>query len=259
MDRIMAEPLMQRTQRWLRLCPEQRTTVEFALRHCGPVPAAADWPPLFALADVIAALRELNRVSHGHGREALDIVEKLIRTVSKDDLKAFCTTCVLLRSLWRHYEIWLEGSELLQSIAPIFFRDIHAMFVRTLILEICKITDPPKTMGRTNITIKFLIEYSDFSSAQNTLDKLKRCSDSMHAFRKKIVPARNRLIAHFDRESVQLGKPLGGAPQEDWLQFWHDLQEFLYIMHKHYVDPNSHFYLNASAQSDAEVLVEALK
>jgi AbiU2 len=185
------------------------------------------------------------------------LMDKL--TVAKDDVEAFCNTCVLLRSLWRHYEIWLEGSELLQSIAPIFFGDIHALFVRDLILEICKITDPAETMGRTNLTVKFLIKYSDFSSAPNTLDKLKRFSDSMHAFRDKIVPARNRLIAHFDRESVHLGQSLGGASPEDWLQFWHDLQDFLHIMHKHYVDPNSHFYLNGIAQSDAEMVVKALK
>jgi hypothetical protein len=178
--------------------------------------------------------------------------------VTKDDVKAFRDTCVLLRSLWRHYQIWLEGSPLLQSIAPIFFVDIHALFVRNLILEVCKITDPARTIGRTNLTVKFLIDCSDFSSAPNTLDMLKRLDDSMHAFRDKIVAARNRFIAHFDRESVQLGQSLGGASQEDWLQFWLDLQDFLDIMHKLYVDPNSHFYLNGIAQSDAERLVKAL-
>jgi hypothetical protein len=84
-------------------------------------------------------------------------------------------------------------------------------------------------------------------------------SDSMHAFRDKIVQARNRLIAHIDRESVHLGQWLGGASPGDWLHFWHDLQDFLHIMHKHCVDPNSHFYFNGIAQSDAEMLVKALK
>jgi hypothetical protein len=55
-------------------------------------------------------------------------------------------------------------------------------------------------------------------------------------------------------------QPLGGAPQDDWLQFWIDLQDFLNIMDKHYVDPNGHFYLNGIAQlSDADMLVKALK
>jgi AbiU2 len=185
-------------------------------------------------------------------------------TVSKDDVMAFCDTCVLLRSLWRHYQFLFEGSdakrELLQGIAPIFFGDIHALFGRHLVLEICKITDRVRTMGHTNLTIKFLVEYSDFSSAPNTFYKLKRLSNSMHAFRDKIVPARDKFIAHLDRESVLLGQSLGGAPQEEWLQFWIDLQDFLQIMHKHYVDPNGYFYLNGIAQlSDADMLVKALK
>jgi hypothetical protein len=182
--------------------------------------------------------------------------------VTKDDVKAFCDTCVLLRSTWEHYRILFEGSdrkrELLQGIAPTFFGDLHALFVRHLVLEICKITDPARTMGRENLTIKFLIKHSDFSSAPTTLDKLKRLSGSIHAFRDKIVPARNRFIAHLDRESVQLSQSLGGAPQEDWIQFWIDLQDFLNIMDKHYIDPNGHFYLNGIALlSDADI--KALK
>jgi hypothetical protein len=185
-------------------------------------------------------------------------------TVSKDDVKAFRNTCVLLRSLWRHYQILFEGSdlkrELLQDTAHIFFGDLHAMFVRNLVLEICKITDPAGTKDRENLTVEFLIEHSDFSSAPDTLVKLKQLSDNMHAFRKKIVKARNKFIAHLDRESVRLGQPLGDAPQEEWLQFWLDLQNFLHIMDKHHIDPNSQFYLNGIAQlSDADTLVKALK
>jgi AbiU2 len=184
--------------------------------------------------------------------------------VTKHDVKAFCDTCVSLRSTWEHYRILFEGSdlkrELLQAVAHTFFSDLHALLVRHLVLEICKITDPARTMGRENLTIKFLIQHSDFSSTPATLDKLERLSGSIHAFRDKIVPARNRLIAHLDRKSVQLGQPLGGAPQDDWLQFWIDLQDFLNIMDKHHVDPNGHFYLNGIAQlSDADMLVKALK
>lgn len=181
-------------------------------------------------------------------------------TVSKDDVENFRKTCIWLRSLWLHYQILFKERELLQSIAPIFFSDIHYLLQRNLVLVICNITDPAETGDHMNLTVEFLIKYSDFSSApRNISDKLKELGESMRAFRKKIVLARNKLIAHLDRESVQLGQPLGGAPQDDWLQFWHDLQGFLHIMHKHYVDADSPFWLNAIAQSDAEILVQALK
>jgi transcriptional regulator with XRE-family HTH domain len=184
--------------------------------------------------------------------------------VSAADVEAFSNFCVSLRSIWRHYQVIFEGTdlkrELLQSIAHTFFGDLNQLLIEHLILQICKITDPEESMGRKNLTVRFLLNNSDFSAAPDDLDKLKRLSDRMHNFRAKIVPARNRLIGHLDRESVLLGESLGGADTSDWNQFWLDLQDFLQIVHKRYVDPQGHFYLNGvGALSDADSLVKALK
>ena len=184
--------------------------------------------------------------------------------VSAADVDAFSNFCISLRSIWRHYQIIFEGTdlkrELLQSIAHTFFGDLNQLLIEHLILQICKITDPEESMGRKNLTVRFLLNNSDFSAAPDDLDKLIRLSDRMHNFRAKIAPARNRLIGHLDRESVLLGEPLGGADTSDWNQFWLDLQDFLQIVHKRYVDPQGHFCLNGvGALSDANSLVKALK
>lgn len=82
----------------------------------------------------------------------------------------------------------------------------------------------------------------------------------MHGFRAQIILARNKLIGHLDRHSVHDGKELGAADKKLWNQFWLDLQDFLHILHKRYVDPQSVFYLNGVGQlSDADSLVKALK
>jgi hypothetical protein len=185
--------------------------------------------------------------------------------VTKGDVDAFRNFCVSLRSIFRHFQILFEEGadlrrELLQSIAPTFFEDINQMLIEHLILQICKVTDPEESFGRKNLTITFLVNNSDFSTAPGELERLKRLSDSMHAFRVKIVPARNRLIGHLDRHSVLDGKALGGAEKEEWNQFWLDLQGFLHIMDKHYIDPTSQFYLNGVGYlSDADSLIKALK
>jgi transcriptional regulator with XRE-family HTH domain len=186
--------------------------------------------------------------------------------VSKNDVEAFCNFCVSMRSIFRHYQILFnEGvadlrRELLNSIAPTFFGDMSEMLIEHLILQICKITDPEESLGRKNLTVTFLINNSDFSAAPGQLKRLKNLSDSMHAFRVKILPARNRLIGHLDRHSVLDGKALGGADEGAWLQFWLDLQSFLNIMHQHYIDPSGHFYLNGVGYlSDADSLIKALK
>ncbi len=82
---------------------------------------------------------------------------------------------------------------------------------------------------------------------------------SLYAFRQKILPGRNKLISHLDRDAVLDGKSLGGTPIDDWNQCWLDLQDFLHIFYKRYVSED-HFYLNGIAGlSDAEQLVLALK
>jgi transcriptional regulator with XRE-family HTH domain len=186
--------------------------------------------------------------------------------VSKNDVNAFCNFCVSLRSIFRHYQILFnEGAadlrrELLKSIAPTFFGDLNEMLIEHLILQICKITDREESREHKNLTVTFLINNSDFSAAPVQLKRLKSLSDSMHAFRAKILPARNRLIGHLDRHSVLDGKALGGADEGEWVQFWLDLQSFVNIMHQHYIDPSGHFYLNGVGYlSDADSLIKALK
>lgn len=200
----------------------------------------------------------------GHDAGGKDAMTNTTSNVSAADVTAFCDFCVSLRSFWRHYQIVFEGTdlqrELLQGIAHTFFCDLNHLLIDHLVLRICQITDPETSMGRKNLTIKFILNNSDFSTTPGELDKLRRLSESMHNFRAKIVPARNRLIGHLDRDSVLIGQPLGDADTSEWNQFWLDLQDFLQIVHKRYVDPQGHFYLNSIGQlSDADSLVKALK
>jgi hypothetical protein len=183
--------------------------------------------------------------------------------VTKEDVEAFRRSCVSLRSLWRHFDILFIGTdlkrELLQTTAPTFFGDVHGLFVEHLVLHICRLTDNAETMGRKNLTVKFLIEHSDFSSTPHTLEKLNRISADIHAFRAIILPARNRFISHLDLEAVRLDAPLGAASDAQWKQFWLDLQDFLDLMHRRHIEPDGHFYLNGVGNmSDADSLLTAL-
>ena len=183
---------------------------------------------------------------------------------TKEDVEAFADSCVLLRSQWAHFMTLFEGSdlkrELLYTTAPTFFSDLNRLFIEHLVLHICRLTDEAQTMGRKNLTVKFLIEHSDWSSTPDTLAKLKPISDSIHRFRKRVLPARKWFIAHLDLSAVRLDQPLGAASNDEWKQFWLDLQDFVQLMFRHHVDPNSLFHLNGiGGMSDADRLLTALK
>jgi AbiU2 len=150
--------------------------------------------------------------------------------------------------------------QLLKTTAPTFFGDLHRLFVEHLVLHICRLTDNAETMGRKNLTVKFLIEHFDFSNAQDTVEKLKKITTDIDVFRELILPARNRFISHLDVEAVWLGDPLGAASTDKWMQFWRDLQDFLDLMHRHHIDPDGRFYLSGMGNmSDADSLLTALR
>ena len=101
---------------------------------------------------------------------------------TKEDVERFRESCGFLRSQWVHFTTLFEGSdlkrELRETTAPIFFGDLNRLFIEHLVLHICRLTDEAQTMGRKNLTAKFLIEHSDWSNAPDTLAKLKPISDS---------------------------------------------------------------------------------
>ncbi len=182
----------------------------------------------------------------------------------KDEIEAMANFCVHLRSVWRHYEILFEEGELrrtlLHRVAPTFFGDLNQVLIEQLVLQICRLTDPAVTNGRTNLTLDYVLQEVDFTGAPEQQARATALRDSIKVFRSKVVPARNRLIGHLDRDAVIAGVPLGGASEAEWTQFWEDLDQFLNLVHTRYVDPSGTFHLNDVGMiSDADSLVKALK
>jgi hypothetical protein len=184
--------------------------------------------------------------------------------VTPDEVTAVVHYCVHVRSVWRHYQILFEEGELrrtmLHRIAPIFFGDLNQVLIEQLVLQICKLTDPEIQSGRKNLTLDYLVENADFSAAPAEQGSAQALRDRINGFRAQILPARNKLISHLDRDSVMAGNALGGASEAAWSQFWTDLDELLHLLHSRFVDPGGHFHLNDIAMiSDADSAVKALK
>jgi hypothetical protein len=134
------------------------------------------------------------------------------------------------------------------------------MLIQHLILQICKLTDPEATMGARNLTTWFLLRNSDFSRTPSVHRKLTQLTKSLERFRKRLLPARNKFISHLDLDAGLARKALGRAPIGAWRQFWLDLQSFVEILQKRYVNAKFSFHLNAiGGVSDADQLVKALK
>src|SRR5215472_6041638 len=155
-----------------------------------------------------------------------------------EDIEIFANYCVFMRSIYLHARELFETSSaedkaLMRITADIFFCDLNRVLNEYVILQVCKITDPARDIrNNDNHTIAFLLEHYDFSNDPPMLKRLTKLHASMQEFRQKILPARHKLISHLDRDAILAGRPLGDATDEEWNQFWLDLQEFIYIVHR---------------------------
>jgi hypothetical protein len=107
---------------------------------------------------------------------------------------------------------------MMERISPSFFLDLGQVLAEYVILAACRITDPANDGRNETFTIEMFVDsFPANSQTAKQLDDLRR---QMDILRKKILPARNKLVAHADSEAIRQGKPLGQASWTDWDGFW---------------------------------------
>lgn len=147
-----------------------------------------------------------------------------------DDFCMFRDHCIIIRRDYNTYnELFFSGvNELLTKAASTFFNDIAEIMLRDWLLQACKIMDPPtkKIKGIENETISIKL-LDDRLSKENLLtSQIKKLSSSILDYGDIIKPARNKRIAHFDRESAVSGIVLGAHNERSLGDFFTNLQQY---------------------------------
>ncbi len=183
-------------------------------------------------------------------------------TVSKM-VATFCHYVVWLRSVFNIYKELYENDEakqVMDKTAQSFFADLNMIFNNYLLLEFAKITDPAtsRVNGENieNFTVNNLITRVDWP--ENIVSTLELLRKEVETFRGYIKDARNKLLAHYDKETFLNGKALGDFPFGAEERFLSVLEEICNITHKACF--NSIFgSISVSMRGDVEDLKKALK
>lgn len=141
------------------------------------------------------------------------------------DFDAFLNHCMLTRSLAMHHDAIVAHSyqsdrDRLEAACPIFAGDMLSSMPETIILQVCKLLDPARDFKKNeNLSITFLVEHYGLDRNSLIMADLPAILARFEAFRSELEPARNKLIAHYDRAAVLSGKAMGAAPKEMWDNF----------------------------------------
>ena len=121
-----------------------------------------------------------------------------------------------------------ENRTVLSKAAPTFFTDVAAIMHRDWVLQVCKLMDPASTRRRgqvlENLTLKLINEQLVEKGLMTP--EIKSVSDRILIYGDKLTPARNKRIAHCDREHQINAVVLGETPESVLFAFLDDIQRY---------------------------------
>jgi len=155
---------------------------------------------------------------------------------AKSVINEFYNLCTEARSDFDLYRSMFEddpkSTELCVEYAPYFFNDFGRIITRAVVLHVCKLTDPARTMGKPNLTTNYILE--ELPWGDEVKQQLTQLNDLLAVFRKKVVPARNKRIAHTDLHSqVARLEAMGTFDEGEDTKFFADLQSFFDVAYRH--------------------------
>lgn len=161
-----------------------------------------------------------------------------------------------LYTKWNEY-VELFGTkpsriELLNRAAPLFFRVVQDSLWEETILHIARLTDPPRTMGKENLTILQLPFLVESVGLRKTLEEKIELAKAATEFCRDW---RNRRIAHKDLVlAIEEGiTPLQPASREKIKNALGLIAEVVNLVSEHYQDSTTYF--EAPMHGGAEALL----
>ena len=138
--------------------------------------------------------------------------------------------CIIIRRNYNTYNaLFFSGSDdLLIKAASTFFNDIAEIMQRDWILQVCKLMDPAVTRRKGTVLENISIELinSQLENEGLMCQEISSISDALLEYGKKIVPARHKRLAHFDRDHQISGAVLGATTEKELEVFLENIQKY---------------------------------
>lgn len=168
---------------------------------------------------------------------------------------------VELHVVWQQYRQLFgtdnETVQLLNRTAGLFFKIVQDELWASVLLGISRMTDPPKTGGRKNLTIRSLPDLVADPELRADLEVLCSAAVESAAFARE---HRNKRIAHQDHDYLtdRASNPLSGVSRERVERMLESLRKVLNRLDLHYRD-STVIYEQFVDESGARVLVSKLR
>lgn len=150
---------------------------------------------------------------------------------------------------WSEYVVLFGTKEsrviLMNSAAPSFCGMLQEMMWESVLLHVARLTDPPKSANRTNLTIQSLARLIGHADTKAKVESLTQEALAASAFCRDW---RNRRLAHADLDlALERAKALQPASRLKVREALESLAAILNAVSGHYLDGSTHFSAGVEA------------
>ncbi len=157
--------------------------------------------------------------------------------ISKETVRAFCNHFAKLKAQLYTFTVLFSDERLcclMEQTAREFFTELNEIMQEHLLLEFAKLMDPAKSRIKKDVHLEnFTIHnlYENINWSKCTKRKLENLVIRIDSFREYLKPARDKILAHPDKETKMSGARLGAFPEEEGIQFIANVEEICNLMH----------------------------
>ncbi len=166
-----------------------------------------------------------------------------------------------LHAKWLQYrQLYAQSPEritLLNDVSGFFFRIVHEVFRKDVILHFARLTDPPESVGKANLTLRRLPSSISEPSLAGEVQNLVEKAVSQSSFARDW---RNRHLAHTDLYlALDVGaEPLPGISRQNVEDALSSFRDVLNQLARYYLDTTVAFE-HFISHDDGEALVYHLR
>jgi hypothetical protein len=174
----------------------------------------------------------------------------------RDIFMWLCQDVASLQSIWDFYlELFgkKQNTDLLSELAPMSFNIIVETLQNEMTMAICRLSDPPKSLGYENLSLATLVKnYNEIEGLDMLLTNFQKICEP-------VTKRRNKRVGHRDLNTAikPLENPLPGISKEQIDVILKAAANILnYILQKY---ENSELYFHTVGPGGAETLIFWLK
>lgn len=167
-----------------------------------------------------------------------------------------------LHARWKIYQQLYGTNErrldLLNECAPVVFNILQFALLDDVVLTLCCLAGPPKSMGKDNMCLAHLIHGVRQCGHAELADRLKDMRDALVTKCEPLQARRNRWIAHRDFHTALGQRPQPGISRRMVEEALHLLRDFANCFQRYFIDTTTLFE-KIILPSDADDLICCLK